>query len=287
MNKYSILEWNINQATNYSGNNDIPDFVFEEIRDKNADFVTLVEFAHSCKNTDDFLTKIKEIGYQVEYTDNKKNAKQNDVLIAWKGDKFHLEDPKDIYSPYPKGNIPEMLAIRLVANESNIPVVIVGARIKLCGNGEVAWNKRREQLSEMLKNINNFHLEKNTIIVGDFNNNRIDLDKCNGKTFINLWSVKVIDKMIKDYGFIRCTPDNMASIKQRNSIFRDDHLIINNKIKVISKKYCREFANKNNNIYIHGQDFEVYNEYLHRTTWSIQYGSGIPDHAILQCEFEL
>ncbi|MBD5478332.1 MAG: endonuclease/exonuclease/phosphatase family protein [Lachnospiraceae bacterium] len=290
MSEYSILEWNINQATNYSGNNIIPDFVFEEIIARNADIVTLVEFSYSCKNAQDFIKRMEETGYQVKYTDNKKETKQNDVLIAWKDDKFRLENSsKDLFGPYPKENIPEMLAIKLVANEGNIPMVIIGVRIKLflfLGKEE-AWKKREEQLIKMLESIKDFFIEKNTVIVGDFNNNRVNLDKCNDEPFVKLWSIEVIDKIIKDYGLTRYTPDNMASIKQQNSIFKNDHLIISNTIKVLSKKYSREFTNKNSDIYLHGQDFEVYNSRLDKTTWSIPYGSGIPDHAILQCRFEL
>lgn len=291
MSEYSILEWNINQATNHSGNNNIPNFVFEEIRASNADIVTLLEFSYSCKNAQDFIKRMEEMGYQVKYTDNKKETNQNDVLIAWKDDKFRLEDSsKNVFGPYPKENIPEMLAVKLDATEGNIPIVIIGVRIKLFlfhNSKEESWKKRKEQLTKMLEYIKDFYTEENTIIVGDFNNNRVDLDKCNDDSFVDLWSITVIDNLIKNYGLRRYTPDNMASIKQQNSIFKNDHLIISNTIKVLSKKYSRGFTNKNSDIYLHGQDFEVYNRRLKQTTWSIPYGSGIPDHAILQCRFEL
>lgn len=45
--------------------------------------------------------------------------------------------------------------------------------------------------------------------------------------------------------------------------------------------YDRGFTKNNPDIYLFGGDFQVYNNDIKKVTWSIPFGSGIPDHAII------
>lgn len=282
----TILEWNINQASNYSGDNSIPDFVFEDIESQDKDIIVLVEYCDTCKNSAEFIHKLEGIGYNVVINDSNSKISQNDVLIGFKRSKLSLDaSEKAVFRPTAQGNYPEMLAVKLTDKLNSF--VVVGTRIRLCGNDKRAWEKRRAQLSEMPVSVSERYGEKNVIIAGDFNNNRVDLENCNDKEFVDVWSINVIDEIIRDYGLSRKTPTSGASIYQLNSPFKGDHILASPAFQVETISYSREFTEHNSGVYLHGEEFSVYNRNLEKTTWSIQCGSGVPDHAMLLAELSL
>ena len=87
-----ILEWNINQATNISNKNLIPGFVVDEVIKNNPDIFIFTEFAKT-RNYIDVESKLKKNGFDCAVTNNDA-CKQNDVLIAWKDDKFGIDRDK-------------------------------------------------------------------------------------------------------------------------------------------------------------------------------------------------
>lgn len=285
----SYLEWNINQASNRSGENTIPNFVFKEIERQNKELVVLVEYCDTCKNSAEFKKNLQSIGYEVKVNiENSKlrNQPQNDVLIAFKKDIFLLEE--DVLEPPAKGDYPEMLALKLKDKTSDKSVIVVGVRIRLCGDDKSALVKRSAQLRQMLDSVYvRYGKDAYVMILGDFNNNRTDLESkyCIGQDWVNLWSVKVIDKTISEYGLVRVTPKEDSSIRQKKGIvpFKSDHLLVSDNSNVEPKEnfYNREFTGYNSEVYLHGEDFQVYNSNINKTTWTIPVGSGIPDHAML------
>lgn len=90
---------------------------------------------------------------------------------------------------------------------------------------------------------------------------------------------------------IRKTPDssNGSSIYQKNNyiLFQEDHFLVSKGIEVNDVHYCRNFAKCNSDIYLHGEDFQVYNSQIRTVTWTIPFGSGVPDHAMLIADFEM
>jgi len=280
----NIFEWNINQATNYTGDNNIPQIVTKEIEKQGRDIIVFTEISASCKNMKDFFHEISNLGYDYRITDNKQ-VKQNDVLVAWKREKYTVVDSGLSHKAI--GDTPEVLMVEFIDNESNESFLVVGTRIKLCGNGENAWDLRRAQMNYLLTKVNEHYPKlKNVIIAGDFNNNRTDLENCAGKSFVDKWSIKVIDDIANKHGFKRCTPYSHGSIKGENSFFKEDHFLVKG-FKESSVEYSRTFTCDNKDIYLHGNDFEIYNFRVKRVIWSIPYGSGIPDHAILTGNFIL
>ncbi len=51
--------------------------------------------------------------------------------------------------------------------------------------------------------------------------------------------------------------------------------------------YDRGFTKDNPDIYLFEGNFQVYNNDINKVTWSIPFGSGIPDHAMIMGKFVL
>ncbi len=278
MNNYTFMEWNINQATNMSGENLISVIVPETVTkvDPVPDLICLVEYSRSCKNSDDFIALLDQNGYGVCMTDN--GDGMNDVLLAWRRSLFTASDAAESEDL-------EMLSVKLT-DRTGYSFMFAGCRMRLgdynCNEG--TWKKRRMQFARILNSLNDRSTDLPLLLLGDFNNNRTNLNFLSKdkkkNAFINLWSVKVVDRMAEEYGLKRYTPSQPSSIKAVESIFQEDHLICKG-FSVRDINYDRSFTKSYPDIYINGEDFEVYDRIRRESLWSIPFGSGIPDHAIL------
>lgn len=276
-----IIEWNINQATNTSNNNIVPGFVVNEVIKNNPDIFIFTEFAKT-RNYIDVESKLKINGFDYAVTNND-TCKQNEVLIAWKDDKFRIDRDK-IEKPLAIDDMPEVFIVPL--NWMGIKFIVAGLRIKLFNND---YLKRKKQLENVMDLIGKqFSDYKYCIIGGDFNNNKSDYKNCQWR---DKWSLGVIDSIAKKNNCIRKTPDSSdgSSIYQKNNyiLFQEDHFLVSKGIEVNDVHYCRNFAKCNSDIYLHEEDFQVYNSQLRTVTWTIPFGSGVPDHAMLIADFEM
>lgn len=182
-----ILEWNINQATNISNKNLIPGFVVDEIIKNNPDIFILTEFAKT-RNYEDIVSQFKDNGYDFEITNNI-TCKQNEVLIAWKSDKFTINRNK-IEKPLANDDMSEVLIVPLKWKE--IKFIVTGLRIKLFNNDYLMRKKQLENVMDLIGK--KFSDYKYWIIGGDFNNNKSDYINCQ---WGDKWSLGVIDSISK------------------------------------------------------------------------------------------
>lgn len=269
--QYKIFEWNINQATDRYGKNIIPKFVGNELISSNADIIVLTEFCF-CKNAEMFIEEVFSKSYDYKFTDNIKEN-QNEVLIAWKKELFEFEG-EEATTTTSNNNKPNFLIVHLKTS-NGIRVVVGGIRITL-----KSYKERKEQMKFALNQLREY---EDVIIGGDFNNLRRG-------TEVEEWNLRVMQELCKEYGFNSIhTPEGQSIYQeQAESIdyeFAEDHFITKgSKIKMKEKYYNRDFTRKNPDVYLFGGDFQVYNHNLKRVTWSIPFGSGIPDHAIISGE---
>ncbi len=278
-----ILEWNINQATNISGNNIIPNFIIDEVINQQPDIFIFTEFSKA-KNWGIVTKQIKDNGYDFEMTNNGE-CKQNDILIAWTNNKF-VVDKNSIVKPKAQNEIPECMMVPLNIIGMNKKILITGVRIKLFYTD---YEKRKKQFNNLMELINTKLGDyKYSIIGGDFNNNKSDYE---GHLWKDKWSIEVIDTICHGNNYIRKTPISAegSSIYQKNNyiLFQEDHFLVSKSIKVNEVHYLRDFTKNNPDIYLHGDDFQIYNFKCKTVTWSIPFGSGIPDHAMLIADFDL
>ena len=155
-----ILEWNINQATNISNKNLIPGFVVDEVIKNNPDIFIFTEFAKT-RNYIDVESKLKKNGFDCAVTNNDA-CKQNDVLIAWKDDKFGIDRDK-IEKPLAIDDMPEVLIVPL--NWMGIKFIVAGLRIKLFNND---YLKRKKQLENVMDLIGKQFSDYKYCIIGAY-----------------------------------------------------------------------------------------------------------------------
>lgn len=98
------------------------------------------------------------------------------------------------------------------------------------------------------------------------------------------WNISLLSEMSRQAGFKLITP-NGQSIYAEEAInnayeFAEDHFAVKG-MDIANEIYDRSFTDRNSNIYLHGRHFSVYDSGLRRNIWSINVGSGIPDHALL------
>lgn len=150
MAEYKVLEWNINLRSGYR--KFIPKFVAAEIENQNADIVILTEFLHfdnsKCKDQDkenyfykseDFLKKtFKDNGYDYITSMSGLTFKANDVVIAWKLDKFIKNNDNqvcyftcDINNP----NIPNFIVVCLNSIIEEKAIYVAGIRVTMTEYG--------------------------------------------------------------------------------------------------------------------------------------------------------
>lgn len=284
MRQYKIIEWNINQATNKNGENIIPRFVASEIEEQDADIVVLTEFCF-CSNAKRFLTSVfNKNGYDYfpkEPTQNTKN-KQNEVIIAWKKAAFSLGDTPFCLTSSFDNNVPNFTSVTL-KNENNIIFTIAGARItmalKIKHNTD--YEKQAELRKKQMEQIYNELKSKNKVIVaGDFNNYR------RGTSLS--WNINQLTCDQKEY--ICHTPTgqsiNAEKVFSTAYEFAEDHFITKS-IELTDEQYDRNFTSKSPCVYIHNKDFSVYDKELKKDIWTITFGCGVPDHAIITGCFSL
>ena len=273
--EYKILEWNINQATDIYGKNSIPDFVKNELINKGADIVILTEF-YFCKNAEIFIKEaFDDYGYDYRFTHNKKE-KENEVLIAWKKELFEFES-EEVTLTTKYNNKPNFLMVHLKTSDG-IKIVVAGLRITM-----KSYKERKEQMIFALEQLKK---HENVIMGGDFNNLRRE-------TTVKEWNLKVIEDLCHVYKFNTAHTPEGQSIYQEQGVslayeFAEDHFITKgNSIKMKEYHYDRGFTKDNPDIYLFEGNFQVYNNNINKVTWSIPFGSGIPDHAIILGKFVL
>lgn len=268
--KYNVLVWNFNQATNIRGTNHIPDFVKSELKKRKKDIAIITEFSF-CKNADTFNKEVfDDYGYDYRFTNNK-YEKENEVLIAWKKDLFEYVG-EEVTLTTARNNKPNFLVVHLKTRHHGIKLTVAGLRITL-----QSYKKRKQQMEYALEQLSNY---KNVIIGGDLNNLRRG-------TPIKEWNIKVIEELCSTYQFNPLHTPSGQSIYQERSLtkeyeFAEDHFITKGS-NIKMEKYCydRNFIKGNDKAYPYGKDFQIYKYDKKNVTWSIPFGSGIPDHAIL------
>lgn len=263
-----VFEWNINQATNVKGSNEIPSFVTDEILKMDKDIFILTEFAWT-KNADDVLSALSGV-YDYRATEYRK-YNQNEVLIGWRKDRFSLVSDDKIDA---SNDNPDLLSVDLNDNESGKTLTVVGCRIKVVE----PYSRRCSQFETIV----DFTNAENVLVGGDFNCLREDYK---GQD----WGLGVMKRIAESKGYELHTPNgNESSIYQKNNyiVFKEDHFLTRG-IKCNDVSYSREFTKQNPDIYLHGEDFSVYNRNVRAITWSIPFGSGIPDHAMVVGEFKI
>lgn len=289
---YKIIEWNINQATDKYNKNAIPSFIGEYINLHHPEILVLTEFCFT-NNASTFLSEYLDF-HNYSYfpngeTENKKSH-QNEVLIAWRNDLFEVVEGTQ-YSEIVtyNNNRPNYVRICLRDKIHNFKFYIVGLRITVddiekCGT-EISEKRRRQQFEHVLQDIDKFTVSEENypmIMVGDFNCFR------RGYKGVN-WSLDAIKKLTNDHRF-ECRVPEGSSIYQKKSYDKEyefpEDLIIYKNISVKSYSYDRRFTYLNPEVYLHGEDFSVYCATTKTTTWSIRFGSGIPDHAVMVAEVE-
>lgn len=277
--KISLLEWNINQATNLHGTNEIPEFIGIEIVKRNPDSFILTEIV-KCKGYESFVTFLQENGYNYEISCNNANEKdkQNDVLIGWKEELYEVLQVDNTIRTSKENNKPNYLMVKLKVLSDESVINVVGLRITI-----QSLFIRKRQMEIILNRLSEvITADEYTILSGDFNNNR--------RGFDGDWSLSVLNILAKRQGFTLYTPEG-SSIGSENTWnkeyeFAEDHFLIN-KGKMLDYIYDRDFAYEYKDIYLHGGDFSVYIPPLKTTVWKIDFGCGIPDHAILLGTLEL
>lgn len=281
-NRYKILEWNINQATNKNGMNLIPEFIVKELVKQNPDIVVLTEFCF-CKNAKEFLEKVfQQRNYDYfpkTATQNTING-QNEVLIAWRKELFECI-PDGLISVETKknNNNPNCVIIQLREKETGITFVVSGIRITMAkwidkklneNEKKKAYqeqaNLRRKQMESIYRLLEPY---PRVIIAGDFNNYRRG-------TQLKNWNINELNCSHKEYIVYRPLGQSIYEEEKGNKDFEfaEDHFIAKNCV-VKDYMYDRNFMDWDveKNVYKLGNNFPNWNEII-----------GFPDHAILRGE---
>ena len=257
-----ILAWNINPATNR--NISTPEFVGEEIKHQESEFIVLTEFCKT-KNHEDFIQKYL-IENEYDYILSNNLPKHNDILIAWKKDKYDITNKKEnILTNRTTPNF----AYVVLKDKYGLEFVLAGVRITI-----ESYENRAKQFRLVLDSLKSF---SRVVIGGDFNCLRRGTPETN-------WNISLLSKMSKQDGFKLVTPNGQSIYAERaintDYEFAEDHFVIKG-IEITNERYDRSFTDRYCDIYLHGRDFSIYDFGLKRNIWSVNVGSGIPDHAIL------
>lgn len=258
-----ICVWNINSATNK--NIFTPKFVGEEIEYQDSDFFILTEFCKTQNYKSFIQTYLVNKGYDYVLSNNPAN--HNDILVAWKRDRYTvLEKVNNIETDH---ITPNFVYVKL-KDTNGFEFVLAGVRITT----EKHYENRKKQLRFVLDSLK---LYDRVIIGGDFNCLR-------RKTTRKEWNISILSQISKQSGFKLVTPKGQ-SIFEENAIseeyeFAEDHFVVKNML-IENEVYDRDFTDRYKDVYTHGKNFSVYDFASRRKMWSINFGSGIPDHAIL------
>jgi exonuclease III len=144
-----IIEWNINQRSNWNARGFIPVCVSEEINELKPDAVIITEFSKTLNWLDDFAYKLFE--YNV-FTST--NPKGNEVLIAIKKE-INIITIKELPIQQLSANF-----LQIDVEYQGVLLTIIGIRIRIDDT-----NTQLNQLSTYLGNVD----AENVIVLGDFN----------------------------------------------------------------------------------------------------------------------
>lgn len=256
-----ICVWNVNCATNKEIT--MPDFIGAELQEQNSEFIVLTEFCKT-KNYKEFCQKYFDNDYNYIITNN--SAKHNDILLAWKKDKYNIvKSNNNIFT----NSITPNFAYVVLKDKTGFEFVLAGIRITI-----ESYENRVKQLFFALDSLKSF---SHVVLGGDFNCLR-------RKTSERKWNITVLSRISKQYGFNLFTPEGQSIYAYKAFCeayeFAEDHFVVKG-LEVKNEIYDRNFTIRNSNIYLYGKDFSVYDSTLGRNIWSIDVGSGVPDHAIL------
>ena len=257
-----ICVWNINLATNT--NIWIPEFVGKEIERQESDFVILTEFCKTIKHENFIQRFFIDNGYDYVLSNN--SMKHNNIFVAWKRDKYTVVNSEtNIKTNQTTPNI----VFVVLKDSKGIEFVLAGVRIttESYENRAIQWDSALEVLKSFPR----------VIVGGDFNCLRRGTSE-------SRWNIFELAQKSQNRGFNLVTPKGQsiyAEIAQRReNEFAEDHFVAKG-IEITDEKYDRSFMDRNTDVYLHGKNFTIYDKELKRNIWSIDVGSGIPDHAML------
>ena len=256
-----ILVWNINSATNR--NISTPDFVGEEIQKQKSDFIVLTEFCRT-KNYEEFCQKYIDSCYNYIISNNP--LSHNDVLVAWKKDKY---DMISFENTVITNKVTPNFAYVVLKDRNGFEFVLAGIRITI-----ESYDNRAKQLQFALDRLKSF---PHVVLGGDFNCLRRKTSKIK-------WNIRILSRKSAQYGFDLITPIGQSIYAEaaccESYEFAEDHFLVKG-LEIKNEIYDRDFTTRNNSVYLHGRNFYVYDFALKRNIWSVDVGSGIPDHAML------
>lgn len=274
--RYKIMEWNINQATNKNNQNLLPDIVSNEIIRQNPDIVILTEFAF-CNNSQEFLNQtFTNRGYRFYPEQKTKNTinEQNEILVAWRDNLFEKTSESTYMETSYKNNNPNCCIVHLKEKLGNRKLTVAGLRITMAkyipqnvSDKEMQKlyqeqaNLRRKQMEQVISFVEK---ENTVLIVGDFNNYRRG-------TMLKNWNISQINCGKKKFTIY--TPKGQSIYEEQgkdvNHEFAEDHFIAKN-CYIKNYQYDRDFVYSNKQVYTAGKDL---------SDWETL--KSYPDHAIL------
>mgnify|MGYP000950733956 CR=1 FL=1 len=269
MTDLRILEWNINHRLGRSKAN-MPEWVADVIRGKDADIVILTECCNRISNWETEKNKAFAPNKYLVFTSNNNQGNQNDVTIAIKKEKIEVLYSKSFFS---KGHkVPDHLQLKCRWKENEQEFTVVGMRI----HAMISDEQKYKQFDMV---INDLKEEKVVIIGGDFNNNRRSYCKK------DKWNLKGIDEYL-DGEYIRITPEGSSIYRDVDTeddyCFAEDHFFVKGIKNIDVKPYDRNFVDRDKGIYKWGSDFQA------KDGWEKpenKIPDPYPDHAILEAEF--
>ncbi len=246
--KTKIIEWNINQRLNFSGQ-DMPEWIADEIAEKEAGIVALTEVYR--KNN---WEKIKEKAFGKNYAvfESANNlAGQNDVAIGIDVTKFEVKYARTFFPNLDK--VPDYLEVKLKSKNTSEEFVFACTRIRSLTTEKKYDIIKLNELKFVLKLMDS---EEKAIICGDFNNFRRG---CPDRE----WNMNELYRICHDYHFVVKTPTGSSIYEvNENNVpyqFAEDHFLlkgINTYFELLP--YYRDFVKRDKNVYKWGKDFQRY-----------------------------
>ena len=263
MKSMTILEWNIHGSGGY-GRDPVPRWIPEETA--GAQIIVLTEFCGSRRPDGKLLIRdLEERGYHCAASEN---SGGNDVLIA-----SCYPIIKSSWEPCcGKDALPENLRAELNCGGSILTVF--GVRIKSLDRDPRKYLQRKTAFRWVLDQLRD---EKHPVVIaGDFNNNR-------RATVEETWSLKAMDRMLRDSGYIRSTPAGSSIYEESRGNAPDyefayDHFISKD-VSISQQEYDRDFTERHPRHYPYGRNFcPPWRPGADRNGVAAPY----PDHAILR-----
>ncbi len=282
MDELIIMEWNINQRSNYGGSTSIPNVIVKKIKDIKADIIVLTEF-FKVEKYKEFISNLEEENYTVFLDPRKAEKNKNQILIAI-SNKIDISNggkikwlPNNI-----SGSNPNFLQVEVKYN--NEPLIIIGTRIRWHGNSngkltKQTFEKRKKEFEYLINHLKKLKemKSKNILILGDFNNARIlgdenilydenAIDELYKNVLQRSFNYHILKREFHEIGFNTHTPKAGTSI----GIFKIDHLIVSNNIMLSKIDYDPNFDT-------------LMSTYKKETIPEI----GLPDHSILTASIKI